>query len=161
MTIKASYPSDVSPAHPHVAVDLPDGWIVRPHANAIIAAHDPTSSPNSPTTVYVTLSRVASTITLDEAVAAAHSAIRRKYPESALQRVHSGTVDAKDARFAVLSIRGGKLATTVFHSEVSVLVPTATHDMNYVVQVLCKCSAKASTEIAPVFADIIRSLKIG
>jgi hypothetical protein len=158
--MKAAYPSDVSPAHPHVALELPDTWAVRPHANAVIAAHDPASSPNSPTTVHVTMARVVSTISLDEAVASAHKAIRRKYPESDLQRVHAGTVDGKEARFAVLSISGKDLPITVFHSEASVLVPTATPDMNYVIQVLCKCSAKAAPEQAPIFATIISSLKI-
>lgn len=158
--MKAAYPSDVSPAHPHVALELPDTWVVRPHANAVIAAHDPASSPNSPTTVHVTMARVVSTISLDEAVASAHKSIRRKYPESDLQRVHAGTVDGKEARFAVLSISGKDLPITVFHSEASVLVPTATPDMNYVIQVLCKCSAKAAPEQAPIFANIISSLKI-
>ena len=158
--MKAAYPSDVSPAHPHVALELPDTWVVRPHANAVIAAHDPASSPNSPTTVHVTMARVVSTISLDEAVASAHKAIRRKYPESDLQRVHAGTVDGKEARFAVLSISGKDLPITVFHSEASVLVPTATPDMNYVIQVLCKCSAKAAPEQAQIFANIISSLKI-
>ncbi|MEY2939848.1 MAG: hypothetical protein RIS58_835, partial [Actinomycetota bacterium] len=32
--------------------------------------------------------------------------------------------------------------------------------MNYVVQVLCKCNAKVAPELAPVFANIIKSLKI-
>lgn len=159
--MKATFPSNVSPQHPGVSIDLPDTWIVTPHANAYIAAHDPASSPNSPTTAYVTIARVSSEITLDEAVASAHRAIKSKYPKSALQRVHSGTVGGRDAKFAVIAIDGEDLPIQVLHSEVSVLVPTENPSMNYVVQVLCKCSAKAATTTAPVFADIIKSLRIG
>ncbi|MFZ9867540.1 MAG: LpqN/LpqT family lipoprotein [Ilumatobacteraceae bacterium] len=158
--MKATFPSDISPQHPEVSIDLPDTWIVAPHANAYIAAHDPSSSPNSPTTAYVTIARVASDITLDEAVASAHRAIKSKYPKSALQRVHSGTVGGKDAKFAVISIDGKDLPIQVLHSEVSVLVATENPSMNYVVQVLCKCSAKAAPATAPVFAEIIKSLRI-
>lgn len=159
--MKATFPSTTSPRHPEVSIDLPDTWTVAPHANAYIAAHDPASSPASPTTAYVTIARVASDITLDEAVAGAHRAIRRQHPRSALQRVHSGHVGDRDARFAVIAIDGDDLPIKVLHSEVSVLVPTENPSMNYVVQVLCKCSAKVATETAPVFADIIKSLRIG
>lgn len=159
--MKATFPSDTSPRHPEVTIDLPDTWIVTPHANAYIAAHDPASSPSSPTTAYVTIARVANDITLDEAVAGAHRAIRSKHSRSTLQRVHSGHVGDNEARFAVIAIDGDDLPIQVLHSEVSVLVPTRNPSMNYVVQVLCKCSAKAAPETAPVFADIIKSLRIG
>lgn len=159
--MKATFPSDTSPQHPRVSIDLPDTWIVTPHANAYIAAHDPSSSPSSPTTAYVTIARVANTITLDEAVASAHRAIKAAHPQSALQRVHSGTVGGRDARFAVISIDSSDLPIQVLHSEVSVLVPTENPSMNYVVQVLCKCNAKVAPETAPIFADIIKSLQVG
>lgn len=158
--MKATYPSTTSPKQPEVAIDLPEGWLVSSHANAYIAAHDPNSSPASPTTVYVTIARLRNTITLDEAVAGAHRAIRNKYPQSSLQRVHSGKVGNRDARFAVLSIDGADLPIAVLHSEVSVLVNTENPEMNYVVQVLCKCNAKVAPETAPLFANIIKSLKI-
>jgi hypothetical protein len=74
--------------------------------------------------------------------------------------VHSGTVGGKDAKFAVISIDGKDLPIQVLHSEVSVLVATENPSMNYVVQVLCKCSAKAAPATAPVFAEIIKSLRI-
>jgi hypothetical protein len=159
--MRAAFPSETSPRHPEVSIDVPDSWSITPHANAYIAAHDPASSPNSPTTAYVTIARVADTITLDEAVASAHRAIRSKYPKSDLQRVHSGTVGGREARFAVMSIDGDDLPIQVLHSEVSVLVPTGNPSLNYVVQVLCKCNAKVAPETAPVFAEIIKSLRIG
>lgn len=159
--MKATFPSDTSPKHPEVSIDLPDSWTVTSHANAYIAAHDPASSPSSPTTAYVTIARVASENTLDEAVAGAHRAIRNKHPRSTLQRVHSGHVGSREARFAVIAIDGDDLPIQVLHSEVSVLVPTENPSMNYVVQVLCKCNAKVAPETAPVFADIIKSLHIG
>ena len=159
--MKASFPSEVSPQLPGVSIDLPEGWVIQPHANAYVSALDPNSTPASPTTVYVTIARVTSSITLDEAVASAHRAIRRKYPKSTLQRVHSGKVGNRDARFAVLSIDGADLPIAVLHSEVSVLVNTENPEMNYVVQVLCKCNAKVAPETAPIFANIIKSLKIG
>lgn len=159
--MKATYPSAISPKQPEVSIDLPEGWSVRPHANAYIAAHDPNSSPASPTTAFVTIARVKNTVTLDEAVASAHRAIRNKYPQSILQRVHSGKVGDRDARFAVLSIDGAELPIAVLHSEVSVLVNTENPEINYVVQVLCKCNAKVAPETAPIFASIIKSLKIG
>ena len=158
--MKATYPSSTSPKQPEVSIDLPEGWKVNPHANAYIAALDPESSPGSPTTAYVTIARVASTITLDEAVASAHRAIRRRYPKSELQRVHSGTVGGREAKFAVLSVDGDELPIAVLHSEVSVLVETENPEMNYVVQVMCKCNAKVAPEMAPVFANIIKSLTI-
>jgi hypothetical protein len=158
--MKATYPSATSPKQPEVTIDLPEGWKVTPHANAYIAALDPASSPASPTTAYVTIARVASTITLDEAVASAHRAIRRSYPKSELQRVHSGTVGGREAKFAVLSVDGDDLPIAVLHSEVSVLVETGNPEMNYVVQVMCKCNAKVAPEMAPVFANIIKSLTI-
>jgi len=158
--MKATYPSSTSPKQPEVSIDLPEGWKVNPHANAYIAALDPESSPGSPTTAYVTIARVASTITLDEAVASAHRAIRRSYPKSELQRVHSGTVGGREAKFAVLSVDGDELPIAVMHSEVSVLVETENPEMNYVVQVMCKCNAKVAPEMAPVFANIIKSLTI-
>lgn len=159
--MKATYPSTTSPRQPDVAIDLPEGWIVSPHANAYIAAHDPNSTPASPSTAYVTIARLRNTITLDEAVASAHRAIRNKFPKSTLQRVHSGNVGDREAKFAVLMIDGPDLPIAVLHSEVSVLVATENPEMNYVVQVLCKCNAKVAPEMAPVFAKIIKSLKIG
>ena len=158
--MKASFPSEVSPQLPRVSIEVPDGWSVTPHANAYIAAHDPLSSPNSPTTAFVTIARVSNDISLDEAVASAHRAIIRTHDRSTLQRVHSGKVGDHEAKFAVISIDGSKLPIPMLHSEASVLVPTNNPNMNYVVQVLCKCNAKVAPELAPVFANIIKSLKI-
>lgn len=158
--MRAEYPGPHSPALPSVGIDIPDGWTLKPHANAVIAAFDPASPVLGRTTVYVTAGRLVGDTTLDEVVAKSHSEVKRRFPESELEFTKHGKVAGHEARFSVMTVRASQFPVPLFQTETSILVPTPDPGVNHVVQLLCKCAATNAKELSPVFSAILKSLTI-
>ena len=158
--MRAEHPGPLSPPLPRIGIDIPDGWTVKPHANALIAAFDPDSPVLGRTTVYVTAGRLVGDTSLDEVVAKGHSTLRQRYPDSELELTKHGKAGGHEARFSVITVKAAEFPTPLFQTETSILVPSATPGVSHVVQLLCECSATRAKEMSPVFSAILRSLSI-
>ena len=158
--MRAEYPGPFSPPLPAVSVDIPDGWTLKPHANALIAAFDPNSPVLGRTTMYVTAGRLVGGTSLDEVVAKGHASLRGRYPDSELELTKHGTAGGHEARFSVITVRGAEFPSPLFQTETSILVPSAVPEVSHVVQLLCQCAATTAKEMSPVFSAILKSLSI-
>lgn len=158
--MKAQHPSSVSPRHPHVSAEIPDHWTLKPHANAVIAAFDPTTAVGARTTMYVTVGRIVGDVTMEEVVAKGHAALMTKFPGAVVESSSPGMVAGHPAQFVAMTVNSPEFPVTLFQTETTVCVPTENPEVRHLVQVLCKCSGLAARELAPVFASIVRSLTI-
>ena len=158
--MRAEHPSRMSPRHPEVSVEIPDTWTMKPHANAVIAAFDPSTPVGARTTMYVTVGRIIGNVTPEEIVARGHAALQTKFPGATVETSRAGTAAGHPAQFVAMTITAPEFPVTLFQTETTVCVPTENPDVQYLVQVLCKCSGLAARELSPVFTSIVRSLVI-
>lgn len=158
--MRAEYPSRTSPRQPEVSIDIPDSWTVKPHANAIVAAFDPSTPVGARTTVYVTIGRIVGDVTLEEVVAKGHAALRSKFPETVIESTRIGTAAGHPAKFVAMTIKSPEFPVPLFQTETTVSVPTENPEVHYLVQVLCKCSGSAARDLSSVFTSVIKSLRV-